>query len=321
MFFDAGRILAVREMILADDEAGRRSALAKLLPMQRDDFVELFEIMKGLPVTIRLLDPPLHEFLPHSERDLRDLAELTGASVAKVQARAAELAEVNPMLGLRGCRLGITAPEIYEMQARAIFEAAIEAAEAAGAAVEPEIMIPLVSTNREMEILRERIDAVAQAVQAERGRAFAYKVGCMVETPRAALRAEEIARGAEFLSFGTNDLTQMTYGLSRDDAGRFMRDYLSRGVFPDDPFTSLDVEGVGELLLIAAERGRRGRPDVSLGLCGEHGGDPASVRFCELAGFDYVSCSPYRAPIARLAAAQASILARRSRGSNLPGSA
>jgi pyruvate,orthophosphate dikinase len=321
MFFEPERITVMREVILADEPAARRAALAKLLPWQRADFVELFAIMKGLPVTIRLLDPPLHEFLPHSERDLRDLAELTGASVAKVQARAAELAEVNPMLGLRGCRLGITAPEIYEMQARAIFEAAIEAAEAAGAAVEPEIMIPLVSTNREMEILRERIDAVAQAVQAERGRAFAYKVGCMVETPRAALRAEEIARGAEFLSFGTNDLTQMTYGLSRDDAGRFMRDYLSRGVFPDDPFTSLDVEGVGELLLIAAERGRRGRPDVSLGLCGEHGGDPASVRFCELAGFDYVSCSPYRAPIARLAAAQASILARRSRGSNLPGSA
>jgi pyruvate,orthophosphate dikinase len=311
----------MREVILADEPEARRAALAKLLPWQRADFVELFAIMKGLPVTIRLLDPPLHEFLPHSERDLRDLAELTGASVAKVQARAAELAEVNPMLGLRGCRLGITAPEIYEMQARAIFEAAVEAAEAAGAVVEPEIMIPLVSTNREMEILRQRIDAVAQAVQAERGRAFAYKVGCMVETPRAALRAEEIARGAEFLSFGTNDLTQMTYGLSRDDAGRFMRDYLGRGVFPDDPFTSLDIEGVGELLLIAAERGRRGRPDVSLGLCGEHGGDPASVRFCELAGFDYVSCSPYRAPIARLAAAQASILARRTRGSNLPGSA
>jgi pyruvate,orthophosphate dikinase len=321
MFFEPERITVMREVILADEPEARRAALAKLLPWQRADFVELFAIMKGLPVTIRLLDPPLHEFLPHSERDLRDLAELTGASVAKVQARAAELAEVNPMLGLRGCRLGITAPEIYEMQARAIFEAAVEAAEAAGAVVEPEIMIPLVSTNREMEILRQRIDAVAQAVQAERGRAFAYKVGCMVETPRAALRAEEIARGAEFLSFGTNDLTQMTYGLSRDDAGRFMRDYLGRGVFPDDPFTSLDIEGVGELLLIAAERGRRGRPDVSLGLCGEHGGDPASVRFCELAGFDYVSCSPYRAPIARLAAAQASILARRTRGSNLPGSA
>jgi pyruvate,orthophosphate dikinase len=320
MFFEPERIAVMREMILADDPDARRTALARLLPWQRADFVELFTIMRGLPVTIRLLDPPLHEFLPRSPRDLRDVAASTGTTVEKVQARAAELAEVNPMLGLRGCRLGVTVPEIYEMQARAIFEAAVEAADATGAAVEPEIMIPLVSTNREMEILRERIDRVAQAVFGERGRAFAYKVGCMVETPRAALRAEEIARGAEFLSFGTNDLTQMTYGLSRDDAGRFMRDYLALGVFADDPFQSLDVEGVGELLLIAAERGRRGRRDVTLGICGEHGGDPASVRFCELAGFDYVSCSPYRAPIARLAAAQASILARRNRKNNLPGS-
>jgi pyruvate,orthophosphate dikinase len=277
--------------------------------------------MKGMPVTIRLLDPPLHEFLPRSKRDLDKLALSMGVSVRKVEARAAELAEVNPMLGLRGCRLGVTVPEIYEMQARAIFEAAIESADATGAPVVPEIMIPLVSANREMEILRGRIEAVAEDVRRERGRAFTYKVGCMVETPRAALRAEEIARGAEFLSFGTNDLTQMTYGLSRDDAGRFMRDYLAQGVFPEDPFHSLDIEAVGELLLIAAERGRRGRADVTLGLCGEHGGDPASVRFCELAGFDYVSCSPYRAPIARLAAAQASILARRGKGQNLPGAA
>jgi pyruvate,orthophosphate dikinase len=320
MFFEPERIAVMREMILADDPAARKAALAKLLPWQRADFIELFAIMRGMPVTIRLLDPPLHEFLPQSARDLQDVAAATGTTVRKVQARAAELAEINPMLGLRGCRLGVTVPEIYEMQARAIFEAAVEAALKAGAAVEPEIMIPLVSTNREMEILRARIDRVAEAVRQERGATFVYKVGCMVETPRAALRAEEIARGAEFLSFGTNDLTQMTYGLSRDDAGGFMRDYLAAGVFRDDPFQSLDVEGVGELLLIAAERGRRGRPDVTLGLCGEHGGDPASVRFCELAGFDYVSCSPYRVPIARLAAAQASILARRGRGGNLPGS-
>jgi pyruvate, orthophosphate dikinase len=312
MFFEPGRITAMREMILADDAAARKAALDRLLPWQRADFVELFRIMQGLPVTIRLLDPPLHEFLPHGEAEMAELAKAMGVSVERVAHRAADLAEFNPMLGRRGCRLGITVPEIYEMQARAIFEAAIEAAEATGAAVEPEVMIPLVSTNREMDLLRARVDAVAEAVMAERGASIAWKVGCMVETPRAALRAEEIARGAAFLSFGTNDLTQMTYGLSRDDAGRFMRDYLALGVLPADPFHTLDVEGVGELLLIAAERGRRGNPGVSLGLCGEHGGDPASVRFCELAGFDYVSCSPYRAPIARLAAAQASILTRRA---------
>ena len=312
MFFEPERITAVREMILADDEAARRAALARLLPWQRADFVELFTIMQGLPVTIRLLDPPLHEFLPRRRRDLEDLARAMGVDVARVQARAAELAEINPMLGMRGCRLGVTFPEIYEMQARAIFEAAAQAAADTGAPVEPEIMIPLVSANREMVILKDLVEGVAEAVRAETGLKIAYKVGCMVETPRAALRAEEIAAGAEFLSFGTNDLTQMTFGLSRDDAGAFMRSYLAKGVFRDDPFQSLDVEAVGELLLIAAERGRRGRPDVALGLCGEHGGDPSSVRFCELAGFDYVSCSPFRAPIARLAAAQAHILSRRA---------
>ncbi len=306
MFFDRARITVMREMILADETGARRAALARLLPWQRSDFIELFQIMRGLPVTIRLLDPPLHEFLPQSAQGLADLAGKIGLPVAKVQARAAELAEVNPMLGKRGCRLGIIIPEIYEMQARAIFEAAIDAAP-----VEPEIMIPLVSTNREMDILRARIDAVAAEVRAERGVAFVYKVGCMVETPRAALRAGEIALQSGFLSFGTNDLTQMTYGLSRDDSGRFMRDYLALGVFAADPFHSLDVEGVGELLLIAAERARRANPDITLGLCGEHGGDPASVRFCELAGFDYISCSPYRVPIARLAAAQAALLAER----------
>ena len=320
MFFERDRVTAMREMILADGPEARKAALARLLPWQRADFVTLFGIMKGLPVTIRLLDPPLHEFLPQSAREMRELAEAMGVPEARVKARAAELAEINPMLGMRGCRLGVTVPEIYEMQARAIFEAAVEAA-ALGAPVEPEIMLPLISTRRELDILRARIDAVAAAVRAERGSVFSYSVGVMVETPRAALRAEEIARGAAFLSFGTNDLTQMTYGLSRDDAGRFMRDYLAQGAFAGDPFQSLDLEGVGELLLIAAERGRRGRPAIKLGLCGEHGGDPASVRFCELAGFDYVSCSPYRAPIARLAAAQASILARRARGTNLPGAA
>ena len=311
MFFEAGRITVMREMILAEDAGARRAALARLLPWQRADFVELFTIMRGQPVTIRLLDPPLHEFLPRGETALQSLADAMGVPVARVAAQAAELAEINPMLGKRGCRLGLTVPEIYEMQARAIFEAAVEAAEATGAPVVPEVMIPLVSTNREMDLLRSRIDAVAEAVRHERDAQFTYEVGCMVETPRAALRAEVIARGAAFLSFGTNDLTQMTYGLSRDDAGRFMREYMQQGVFPTDPFHTLDLEGVGELLLMAAERGRRGNPGVTLGLCGEHGGDPASVRFCELAGFDYVSCSPYRVPIARLAAAQAAILARR----------
>ncbi len=316
MFFEQGRITAMREMILADDEGARRAALARLLPWQRADFVELFRIMQGMPVTIRLLDPPLHEFLPHGEAEMAELAAAMGVEPERVAHRAADLAEFNPMLGRRGCRLGITLPEIYEMQARAIFEAAIEAAEATGAPVEPEVMIPLVSTVREMELLRARVDAVAASVTAERGAPLAWKVGCMVETPRAALRAEEIARGAAFLSFGTNDLTQMTYGLSRDDAGRFMREYIALGVLPADPFHTLDIEGVGELLLLAAERGRRGNPGVTLGLCGEHGGDPVSVRFCELAGFDYVSCSPYRAPVARLAAAQASILSRRAAGAS-----
>ncbi|TVQ57929.1 MAG: pyruvate, phosphate dikinase [Rhodobacteraceae bacterium] len=311
MFFDKGRITAMREMILADDEPSRRAALARLLPWQREDFVELFRIMQGMPVTIRLLDPPLHEFLPRGAREMADLAVAMGVPVTRVERRAAELEEFNPMLGKRGCRLGITLPEIYEMQCRAIFEAAVEAAQATGAPVVPEIMVPLVSTNREMLHLRASIDAVADAVRRETGAAFDYEVGCMVETPRAALRAEDIARSAEFLSFGTNDLTQMTYGLSRDDAGKFMGDYLQLGVYLSDPFQTLDVEGVGELMLIAAERGRKGRPDVTLGLCGEHGGDPVSVRFCEVAGFDYVSCSPYRAPIARLAAAQATILSGR----------
>jgi pyruvate,orthophosphate dikinase len=310
MFFEASRITVMREMILADSDAERQAALDRLLPMQRADFHELFEIMRGLPVTIRLLDPPLHEFLPKEAADIRDLALAMGLPVAAVTARARELAEVNPMLGMRGVRLGVTMPAIYEMQARAIFEAAVAVNRDARAPVVPEVMIPLVSANREVELVKTRIDAIAAAVQQEQGAALAYRLGVMVETPRAALRAGDLAASAAFLSFGTNDLTQMTYGLSRDDAGRFMRDYVNRGVFPEDPFHSLDLEGVGELMLIAARRGRERNPGLVLGLCGEHGGDPSSVRFCKVAGFDYVSCSPFRVPIARLAAAQATLLAR-----------
>jgi len=308
MFFEKGRINMMRRMILASEETDRRAALDQLLPMQRGDFVDLFTIMAGLPVTIRLLDPPLHEFLPHGENELRTLADDMDLPLRVVKDRADEMREFNPMLGNRGCRVGVAFPEIYEMQARAVFEAAIIAGEQTGAPVTPEIMIPLVSANRELELLTTRVEAVAEQVRRETGAPLTYHIGAMVETPRAALRAEDLASTAEFFSFGTNDLTQMTYGLSRDDAGRFMRDYVAKGVFPEDPFHSLDLEGVGELLLLAAERGRKGRPGITLGLCGEHGGDPASVRFCELAGFDYVSCSPFRAPIARLAAAQATIL-------------
>ncbi|HVH02016.1 MAG TPA: putative PEP-binding protein [Amaricoccus sp.] len=310
MFFTAERITVMREMILADDDTERQAALDKLLPMQRADFVELFEIMHGLPVTIRLLDPPLHEFLPKEPSDLQALAEAMHLPLAQVTARARDLAEVNPMLGMRGVRLGVTLPAIYAMQARAIFEAAIAVNRAAAAPVVPEVMIPLVSAVREVELVKARIDAIAEAVQREQGVPLTYKLGVMVETPRAALRAGDLAACSAFLSFGTNDLTQMTYGLSRDDAGRFMRDYVNRGVFPEDPFHSLDLEGVGELMLIAARRGRARNPELVLGLCGEHGGDPSSVRFCRIAGFDYVSCSPFRVPIARLAAAQASLLTR-----------
>ncbi len=307
MFFAPERVQVMREMILAPDAVARKAALARLLPMQKADFVELFEIMRGQPVTIRLLDPPLHEFMPVDEAGMAALAQAMGISVRQVMRRAEELSEVNPMLGKRGVRIGITTPEIYEMQARAIFEAAAQVFAITGDAVVPEIMIPLVSANREVEIIKARIEAVAL----EAG-AVAYKLGVMVETPRAALRAGDLAESSAFLSFGTNDLTQMTYGLSRDDAGRFMREYVQQGVYPEDPFHSLDVEGVGELLLIAAQRGRAANPGLVLGMCGEHGGDPASVRFCKVAGFDYVSCSPYRVPIARLAAAQASLLAARA---------
>ncbi len=310
MFFDERRIAAMREMILAGTDAARRAALDRLLPMQRADFVEIFEVMHGLPVTIRLLDPPLHEFLPSAPDELAEFAAALGLPPDQIAARARELAEVNPMLGMRGVRLGLVMPAIYDMQVRAIFEAAIEVNRNARAPVVPEIMIPLVSAYREVELVKARIDAVHTAVEREQEARLAYRLGVMVETPRAALRAGDIAASSAFLSFGTNDLTQMTYGLSRDDAGRFMRDYVNGGVFHDDPFHTLDLEGVGELMLIAAKRARAGNPGIVLGLCGEHGGDPSSVRFCKLAGFDYVSCSPFRVPIARLAAAQATLLAR-----------
>jgi pyruvate,orthophosphate dikinase len=307
MFFEGDRIVAVREMILADDEAGRRAALAKLLPMQRADFIELFTIMSGLPVTIRLLDPPLHEFLPHTEAEMAEVAASIGASVDKLKRRASELHEFNPMLGFRGCRLAIAYPEIAEMQARAIFEAAVEAGRTTGQPVVPEVMVPLVMTKAELDLVKERIDATAQAVARETGAAVEYQVGTMIELPRAALRAGEIAESAEFFSFGTNDLTQTALGISRDDAASFLGSYTSKGILPADPFVTLDREGVGELISIAAERGRRTRSAIKLGICGEHGGDPASVHFCEDAGLDYVSCSPYRVPIARLAAAQAAL--------------
>jgi pyruvate, orthophosphate dikinase len=310
MFFEGERIVAVREMILADDAKGRRAALAKLLPMQRKDFTDLFTIMQGLPVTIRLLDPPLHEFLPHSDDEIAEVAKAMGASPDKLRARALELHEFNPMLGFRGCRLAIAYPEIAEMQARAIFEAAVEAAKTTGEPVVPEVMVPLVMTKPELDFVKARIDAMAEAVKQETGADFTYQVGTMIELPRAALRASEIAHSAEFFSFGTNDLTQTTLGISRDDAAAFLGPYTAQGLLPSDPFVTLDQDGVGELVRIAAERGKATRPSIKLGICGEHGGDPASIQFCEEAGLDYVSCSPYRVPIARLAAAQAAIGAK-----------
>ena len=306
MFFDEGRIAAVREMILADDEAGRRRALEKILPFQKDDFVELFQIMAGLPVTIRLLDPPLHEFLPHTEEELRTLAQSNGLDADKLIRRAKELQETNPMLGWRGCRLGVAFPEIYEMQVRAIFEAAIEVSKTAKPPA-PEIMHPLVGKREEMKYLKDLTDRVARQVMSERGVEIDYQVGTMIELPRAAICADHLAESAEFFSFGTNDLTQTTFGISRDDSGRFLDYYIAKGIYEKDPFVSLDQEGVGELIKIAVERGRATRPSVKLGICGEHGGDPASIHFCERVGLDYVSCSPYRVPIARLAAAQAAL--------------
>jgi pyruvate,orthophosphate dikinase len=306
MFFEPARIGAVRQMIMAKDEAGRRAALAKLLPFQREDFVSLFKIMEGLPVTIRLLDPPLHEFLPHGEQELAEVAAALGMDKAAIDARATELSETNPMLGHRGCRLGVSYPEIYEMQARAIFEAAVEVSKTAAAPV-PEIMIPLVGMKRELDITRAQVERVADAVFAETGTTIEYSIGTMIELPRACLTAGEIAQAADFFSFGTNDLTQTVFGLSRDDAGKFLPAYVDQGILPKDPFVSIDVEGVGGLVRIAAERGRHVKNDLKLGICGEHGGDPASIAFCESVGLDYVSCSPYRVPVARLAAAQAAI--------------
>ncbi len=310
MFFDAARITAVRQMILADSEKDRRTALAKLLPEQRADFAGIFEVMTGLPVTIRLLDPPLHEFLPTREVDFAEVAEAAGVGIEKLKSRANELHEFNPMLGHRGCRLGVSYPEIYEMQARAIFEAACDVAAASGEAPIPEVMIPLVATRREFDLMKKIVDEAAKAVFAEKGREVPYLVGTMIELPRAALMAGEIAKTAEFFSFGTNDLTQTTIGISRDDAGRFLTQYVDKGIFVTDPFVSLDVEGVGQLIQIAVERGRATRPDVKMGICGEHGGDAPSIQFCESVGLDYVSASPYRVPIARLAAAQAALKAK-----------
>ncbi len=307
MFFEGDRIVAVRQMILADDEKSRRAALAKIQPMQRQDFVELFEIMAGLPVTIRFLDPPLHEFLPKTQADMEVVAKDLGVEPGEIEARANKLHEFNPMLGHRGVRLGISYPEIYEMQARAVFEAVAEVQKKHGKTVVPEIMIPLVATKKELDLMKAVVDQVAEEVSQVSGEKLEYLVGTMIELPRAALRAGDIAESADFFSFGTNDLTQTTFGLSRDDSASFLEKYQQRGILEHDPFASLDIEGVGELIEIACERGRKVRSNLKLGICGEHGGDPASVFFCHKAGLDYVSCSPYRVPIARLAAAQAAL--------------
>jgi pyruvate,orthophosphate dikinase len=307
MFFEGDRIVAVREMILADDEKGRRAALAKLLPIQRADFADLFEIMSGLPVTIRLLDPPLHEFLPHTDEEIAEVAKAMGADADKLKRRAQELHEFNPMLGFRGCRIAIAFPEVAEMQARAIFEGAVAASKKTGKAVMAEVMVPLVFTRAEFDLIKARIDAMHAAVEKETEVNVPYQVGTMIELPRACLRAAEIAETAEFFSFGTNDLTQTALGISRDDAASFLGSYTSKGILTSDPFITIDQAGVGELVEIGVERGRRTRPDIKLGICGEHGGDPASIAFCDRVGLDYVSCSPFRVPIARLAAAQAAL--------------
>jgi pyruvate,orthophosphate dikinase len=306
MFFEEHRIIAMREMILAEAQEGRRKALAKLLPAQRQDFIELFKIMAGRPVTIRLLDPPLHEFLPHGEDAIADVADAMGVSVTRLKRRIAMLSEFNPMLGQRGARLLVSYPEIVEMQARAIFEAAIETGKALHDRVTPEIMVPLVAAKAELDIVKERITATARVVEKERETSVAFSVGTMVELPRACLMAGEIGQSAAFFSFGTNDLTQTTFGLSRDDAGRFLSEYAEKGIIHHDPFMTLDV-AVGELMQIAVERGRAAHPDLKIGICGEHGGDPETIGFCEKIGLDYVSCSPYRVPVARLAAAQATL--------------
>jgi pyruvate,orthophosphate dikinase len=310
MFFDTARILAVRRMILADDENGRRQALDTILPMQRSDFEEIFKIMAGLPVTIRLLDPPLHEFLPKEDREIDEIAAEIGVPAEKLRARIEDLSEFNPMLGFRGCRLGIRYPEITEMQARAIFEAALNTGKETGKPVKVEIMVPLVAYRREFEIVREIIVNVARMVEAERRATLDYSIGTMIELPRAALKAGELAAGedgAQFFSFGTNDLTQTTLGLSRDDAAPILDVYMDKKVFTVDPFVAIDIEGVGELIRIATDRGRAANPNLKVGICGEHGGERRSIAFCHELGLDYVSCSPYRVPLARLAAAQAAL--------------
>ncbi|ODN68895.1 Pyruvate, phosphate dikinase [Methylobrevis pamukkalensis] len=312
MFFDDGRVLAMREMILADTEEGRRASLAKLLPMQRKDFTEIFEIMSGLPVTIRLLDPPFHEFLPKNPEEAERLAADLGIEIERFNDRLRALREYNPMLGHRGCRLLISHPEIVEMQVRAIFEAALIATRTTGVAIMPEIMVPLVATRAELEYIKVRIHETARAVMAESGKRFSYQIGTMIELPRACLLAREIAECAEFFSFGTNDLTQTTFGISRDDAAGFLASYDAKGILGYDPFTTLDRQGVGELVRIGVERGRQARPDIKVGICGEHGGNPPSIAFCEELNLDYVSCSPFRVPVARLAAAQATLAGRGS---------
>ncbi len=316
MFFDPERIQNVREMIFANNEDERRTALAKILPAQRSDFEALFEIMKGLPITVRLLDPPLHEFLPHTDEDIATFASGAGIAQEQVRIRLGELAEANPMLGHRGCRLGITYPEIYEMQARAIFEAAVNVASKTGESVIPEVMIPLVGARKELQLMRDVVENAAKAVFDEKGTSVDYIIGTMIELPRAALTADDIAQSADFFSFGTNDLTQTTLGMSRDDASSFLPYYTEKGIYERDPFVSIDIEGVGQLVDIAAQRGRSVNPDIKLGICGEHGGDPASIAFCEQVGLNYVSCSPYRVPIARLAASQAAIRQEHARNAS-----
>jgi len=306
MFFGEDRIAAMREMILAEDDAGRRKALDKLLPYQRADFEGILTAMDGLPVTIRLLDPPLHEFLPHDPDQAKAVAKAIGVSAEEILERASRLKEMNPMLGHRGCRLGITDPEIYEMQVRAIYEAAADAKKK-GKKPKPEVMLPLIGSRQEFVALRERLERVAKDVLKAKGVRLAIVIGTMIEIPRAALRAGEIAKEAEFFSFGTNDLTQLTFGFSRDDAGSFLPTYVKEGILQDEPFQTIDVAGVGELIQIAFERGRKTRPTLKVGICGEHGGDPRSIAFCHETGLDYVSCSPFRVPVARLAAAQAAI--------------
>jgi len=308
MFFGEDRIRAVREMILASKEEDRRKALAKILPYQKQDFYEIFKVMKGFPVTIRLLDPPLHEFLPKEDEHMDELAREMNVDVSVIRETVSGLAEFNPMLGFRGCRLGIVYPEIFEMQVRAIFSAASELTKE-GYSIKPEVMIPLVGIKAEFELIRDYSEKVASEVMDEYGVSMDYSIGTMIEVPRAVIVADQIAEKAEFFSFGTNDLTQMTFGYSRDDAGKFLASYMDKNVLPKDPFQSLDTEGVGELIKIGVEKGRKTRPELKIGICGEHGGDPASIAFCYEAGLDYVSCSPFRVPIARLAAAQASIAA------------